>query len=80
MLPPRKISCRPHPGPLFQACAAKTFQIASKVGVIFDRHVAGDPGKRDVGLRAAELSQSGGGNFDLPGQTLLWQTRCRESR
>lgn len=38
---------------LFQAGAVEGFQIMVPVGVRLDRHLARDPGKRDIGLHAA---------------------------
>ena len=41
-----------HPTPrLGQARTAKPFQIVIEIGVQFDRHLARDPGERNIGLR-----------------------------
>src|SRR6185295_1351876 len=39
---------------LFQARAAKSFDVMRLVGVVLERQFAGQPGEREVGLGAAE--------------------------
>jgi hypothetical protein len=50
---------------LVQAGPAKTVEIMLAIGVALDRHVGGDPGERDIGLRAAQLLECGLGGVGL---------------
>src|SRR6195256_5366008 len=52
---------------LVQARAAEGFQIVLPVGVPLDRHLACDPGERNIGLRAAKLLQCDLGDIVLSG-------------
>ena len=45
---------------LVQARAAEAFQIVLPVGILLNRHLARDPGERNIGLRAAQLLECGG--------------------
>jgi hypothetical protein len=40
---------------LMQTCPPKTFQVVFTITVALERHVFGDPSKRNVGLRAAKI-------------------------
>src|SRR6478672_3808645 len=52
---------------LLQARATETFQIVLPLGVELDRHLPFDPGKRNVGLRAAKLPRCDTGDISLAG-------------
>ena len=52
---------------LAQAGAAEAFQVVLPVGFPFDRHLAGNPGQRNIGLRAAKFLQCSAGNFGFAG-------------
>src|SRR4029077_14791330 len=54
-------------GYLLQARATEAFQIVLPLGVQFDRHLPCDPGKRDIGLRAAKLLQRDTGDISMAG-------------
>ena len=49
----------------FQSGTAKPLQIVLAVGILLDRHLAFDPGERNVGLRTAKLLQCGFGDSFL---------------
>src|SRR5712691_11268115 len=51
---------------LVQARAAEGFQVVLAVGVQFPWQLVGDPGQRDVGLRAAQLLQCSRRDLGLP--------------
>jgi hypothetical protein len=52
---------------LAQACAAEAFQIVLPIRFQFDRHLACNPGKRNIGLHAAKVLQGNAGNISLAG-------------
>ena len=52
---------------LAQARAAEALQVVLPVGFQFDRHLACNPGKRNIGLRAAKFLQCSGGNISFAG-------------
>src|SRR5262249_84498 len=52
---------------LLEAGAAEAFQIVLTLGDLRDRHLAGQPAQRDVGLRAAQLAQRRGRDLSLSG-------------
>ena len=54
-------------GDLVETRSAKTFEIMRPVGIVFDRHVIGDPGHRNAGLRAAKLRKGGGRCLGISG-------------
>ena len=60
----RRMTGRPS---LIQPRAAKTLQIVLPFGLMHDRHLACDPGERNIGLRAAKLLQGGRGDIVLSG-------------
>ena len=49
----------------FQPGAAESFEIVLAVGVVPHRHVGGDPGERNVRLRAAAFGQGGARDVGL---------------
>ena len=51
---------------LIKPGAAEAFQIVLALGVQPDRHLAGDPGERNIGLRTAKLLQCGLGDIVAP--------------
>src|SRR6478672_1198364 len=50
---------------LLQSCPAETLQIVFPLFVQLDRHLACNPGERNIGLRAAKLLQRGLGDVFL---------------
>src|SRR3954463_4735930 len=52
---------------LFQARAAKSFDVMRLVGVVLERQFVGQPGERDVGLGAAEALERGFGSISAAG-------------
>src|ERR1700733_10811626 len=52
---------------LAQARAAEAFQVVLPVGFQFDRHLASNPGKRNIGLRAAKFLQGSAGDISFAG-------------
>ena len=51
---------------LFQPRASKAFQIMLAIGVQLPGQLGRDPGKRDIGLGAAQLRERGLRDVDLP--------------
>lgn len=54
-----RLSCAAQSGiaALMQACPPKTFEVVFTIAVVLERHVFGDPGERNIGLRAAKIVQ-----------------------
>ena len=52
---------------LVQPRSTEPFQVVLPLGVLLDRHLLSDPGKRNIGLYAAKLLECGRGDLGLTG-------------